>query len=159
MVFIISVLDLSVVDGAYQSASLKKYTALLSVTWFGKSLVEKEAYGFEVIWRKMWSFIFIFLIPNVIADNFPTYYNGNNKIVLGLEKGFQVQISNGKEKATFELPNNKSSTVSGTSEVYEQIHQKFDLDISFKNVDGINNTGKINTADLKFEIIYNSTLG
>ena len=107
----------------------------------------------------MWSFIFIFLIPNVIADNFPTYYNGNNKIVLGLEKGFQVQISNGKEKATFELPNNKSSTVSGTSEVYEKIHQKFDLDISFKNVDGLNNTGKINTADLKFEIIYNSTLG
>ena len=107
----------------------------------------------------MWSFIFIFLIPNVIADNFPTYYNGNNKIVLGLEKGFQVQISNDKEKATFGLPNNKSATVSGTSEVYEQIHQKFDLDISFKNVDGINNTGKINTADLKFEIIYNSTLG
>lgn len=115
----------------------------------------------------MWSFILISLLSSsVIAkDKNPTLfngtlYNGQSKVVLGVAKPMKVVIvENHQVKSTFELPDNQTTEVTGTSEVYEKIHQRFTLDMSFKGpISGVNSTGQLTKADVKFEIIYNATL-
>ena len=93
-------------------------------------------------------------------DKYPTLYNGTSKVLLGVAKPMKVVIvENHQVKSTFELPDNQTTEVTGTSEVYEKIHQRFTLDMSFKGpISGVNSTGQLTKADVKFEIIYNATL-
>ena len=116
----------------------------------------------------MWSFILISLLSSsVIAkDKNPTLfngtlYNGQSKVVLGVAKPMKVVIvENHQVKSTFELPDNQTTKVTGTSEMIKDTkNQRFILDMSFNGpISGVNSTGQLTKADVKFEIIYNATL-
>ena len=111
----------------------------------------------------MWSFILISLLSSSVMakDKYPTLYNGQSKVVLGVAKPMKVVIvENHQVKSTFELPDNQTAKVTGTSEIIKDSkNQRFILDMSFNGpISGVNSTGQLTKADLKFEIIYNATL-
>jgi len=113
--------------------------------------------------RNMWSFILISLLSSSVMakDKYPTLYNGQSKVVLGVAKPMKVVIvENHQVKSTFELPDNQTTKVTGTSEMIKDTkNQRFILDMSFNGpISGVNSTGQLTKADLKFEIIYNATL-
>ena len=81
------------------------------------------------------------------AKNASLLYNGQNKVMLSLEKPFHVEIlSDQKVVATFDLPIANKSQVTGT-----QNGNDFELKIVYdKAISGIN--GSLDSAELVFGI-------
>ena len=80
------------------------------------------------------------------SQNASLLYNGNNKVLLGLEKPFFVEIlSDQNVVATFNLPIANKSQVSGT-----QNGNDFQLKIASNAISG--NNGSLDSAELVFGI-------
>ena len=81
-------------------------------------------------------------------------YNGNDKVMLSLEKQFKVHIfSDNKMVASFDLPNATDSQVSGT-----HAGDDFGLKIGIKNsIKGEN--GTLDSAELNFGITNDQKSG
>ena len=81
-------------------------------------------------------------------------YNGNDKVMLSLEKQFKVHILSDGNKmvASFDLPNATDSQVSGT-----HAGDDFGLKISSKSIQGLN--GTLDSAELNFGITNDQKSG
>ena len=81
-------------------------------------------------------------------------YNGNDKVMLSLEKQFKVHIlSDGNTMvASFDLPNATDSQVSGT-----HAGDDFGLKISSSKIQGVN--GTLDSAELNFGITNDQKSG
>ena len=88
------------------------------------------------------------------AQNASLLYNGQNKVMLSLEKPFRVDfLSDGNVVATFNLANANDSTVTGT-----QNGENFGLKI-VSNKPITDNNGTLSSAELDFGITSNTKTG